>query len=508
MKAIILAAGLGTRLRPITDRVPKCMVPVNGKPIIDKQIENLLNNGIQDIIVVSGYKSDILEEHLSKYDNVTIVNNDRYDETNNMYSLYLALQYIGNVDFLLMNSDVYFDENIIEGLISSKIPNQIACELDNYMEESMKVTLKNNYISHISKAINEEEYYAVSIDVYKISNTAGAILLQEIIQTIEIDKNENAWTEVALDSIFSKVEFSPYVISGRWFEIDNHVDLKKAEKLFAVNKQNLCDIDLFLLDMDGTIYIENELIEGAMDFFDILIKNNKKYVFMTNNSSKNKHSYVQKLASLGVLANEDNIASSINATIMYLNKIKPKAKLYLVGTESFKLELESEGFVVVPDDYRGSDVDFVLLGFDTELNYQKIIGACFFVSRGYKFIATNCDVKCPVADGKFIPDCGAIAAMIESATNVKPTFLGKPSPKIVNAVSDKFNVPLNKILCVGDRLYTDIQVGINAGTETAVVLTGEATLEDISTSNIKPTYTYNSIKDLYEQLKKEYNNVL
>lgn len=265
--------------------------------------------------------------------------------------------------------------------------------------------------------------------------------------------------------------------------------------------QDLKSIQLFMLDMDGTIYNEDSLIPGASEFFDLLNKQGKTYVFMTNNSSKGKASYVEKLNHLGIKATERNIASSVNATVMYLNEHRPKAKIYLVGTESFKRELQEEGFYIVPWDYRGSDIDYVLLGFDTELNYEKVRGASYYVSRNYPYIATNCDLKCPVLDNKFIPDCGAIARMIELATNRSPLFLGKPERTMVDAVSKEWNVPVDRIACVGDRLYTDIAVGINAGATTICVLTGEATKEEIVSSVFKPDYCFDSIMELYMSLR-------
>lgn len=252
--------------------------------------------------------------------------------------------------------------------------------------------------------------------------------------------------------------------------------------------------------MDGTIYNEDTLIPGAKEFFSLLNQQGKQYVFMTNNSSKGKASYVEKLNRLGILATEGNIASSVNATVMYLRRNKPNAKIYLVGTESFKEELFEEGFEIVPTDYRKNDIDYVLLGFDTELNYEKVRGACYYVSRDFPYIATNCDLKCPVLDNKFIPDCGAIAKMIELATGRMPLFLGKPERTMVDAVSTQWNVPIDQIACVGDRLYTDIAVGINAGATSICVLTGEATDEEIAKSEFKPDYCFDSIKELYEAL--------
>ncbi len=264
--------------------------------------------------------------------------------------------------------------------------------------------------------------------------------------------------------------------------------------------QDLKSIQLYMLDMDGTIYNEDTLIPGASDFFDLLNSQGKNYVFMTNNSSKGKISYVEKLNRLGIKASERNIASSVNATIMYLNEHKPGAKLYLIGTQSLKQELIGEGFEIVPEDFRGEDIDYVLLGFDTELSYEKIRGASYYVSRDYPYIATNCDLKCPVLDNKFIPDCGAIAKMIELATDRFPLFLGKPQRTMVDSVSKEWNIPIEKIACVGDRLYTDIAVGINAGATSICVLTGEATREEIAISEFKPDYCFDSIYELYQAL--------
>lgn len=241
MKAVILAAGLGSRLRPITDEVPKCMVPVNGIRIIDKQIDNLLVNGVEDIYVVDGYKAEILAKHLKEvYPQVHIISNPRYAETNNMYSLFLAAPYARGEDFLLMNSDVYYDADIIKGILEGENQSKIACDKSGYLEESMKITLEDDKVNHISKKIAEQEHYAVSIDVYRISSEDSKILFREIEDTIIARKDYNSWTEVAFDNIFKDTHFIPYVIGSRWFEIDNHDDLRKAEEIFKGDK--LCKI--------------------------------------------------------------------------------------------------------------------------------------------------------------------------------------------------------------------------------------------------------------------------
>ncbi len=263
----------------------------------------------------------------------------------------------------------------------------------------------------------------------------------------------------------------------------------------------LKDIRLFLLDMDGTIYHENTLIPGTAEFFNKLKSTGKQYAFMSNNSSKGSESYIRKLKNLGLKVTEKQIISSVTVSIAYLkNHYSSDAKIYLVGTESLRKQLIESGFNIVSDDYKGLDVTVCLLGYDTELTYTKLAGACFHISNGVDYIATNCDLRCPVKDNKFIPDCGAIAKMIECATGRLPFFLGKPEPEIVYTASKIFNVPVDRIICIGDRLYTDIAVGINAGAQSALVLTGEAQPEDVKTSSFKPTYIFKSIKEMAEAI--------
>ena len=156
MKALILAAGFGSRLAPITNDRPKSMVPVNGKPILVKQIENLMNNGVNEIYVVTGYKSEKIEELGKKYPNLTFIKSEDYANTNNMYSAYLAKDVLNGELFLMMNADVFFDESIITELLKEDYTNAIVTDIGNYIEESMKVVEENNKLIEISKTITPD----------------------------------------------------------------------------------------------------------------------------------------------------------------------------------------------------------------------------------------------------------------------------------------------------------------------------------------------------------------
>lgn len=234
MKALILAAGFGSRLAPITDNCPKSLVPVNGKPILFKQIENLLENGVTDITVISGYKADVLENMVkTSFPEVKIIESVDYSTTNNMYSAYIAKAAMGGEGFLMMNADVFFDPSVLTELIACSSENAIVVDIGTYLEESMKVVEEDGRLMRISKAITPEEALGASIDVYKFSAEGAAAFFNKCADYIDVRGEKKLWSEVALNDILPEVEFHACPLKGRWFEIDNHDDLRAAEALFA-----------------------------------------------------------------------------------------------------------------------------------------------------------------------------------------------------------------------------------------------------------------------------------
>lgn len=237
-KALILAAGLGTRLRPITDSRPKSLVSVNGKPILLKQIENLMLNGIVDITIISGYKADVLEKVVhEKYPGIQIIESVDYATTNNMYSAYLGIKGMfpdGDIKpFYMMNADVFFDASVITTLEKDARYNLIVVDIDRYNEESMKVIQKGERLIAISKKISSVDALGCSIDVYKFGADGGKAFFNRCVDYILGQKDRNKWSEVALNDALADVVFQACPLDGRWFEIDNHEDLAAAEKLFS-----------------------------------------------------------------------------------------------------------------------------------------------------------------------------------------------------------------------------------------------------------------------------------
>lgn len=238
MKALILAAGLGTRLAPITNDRPKSLVPVNGKPILIKQIENLHENGITDITIISGYKAEILEKTVhALWPDIHIVKSVDYATTNNMYSAYLGIKAMfpdGEIEpFLMMNADVFYDASVITALLEDVSPNAIVVDMGRYIEESMKVVEANGRLVDISKKITPEDALGSSIDVYKFSAEGGFAFYQRCVEYIEKKKELKMWSEIALNDALADEIFQACPLKGRWLEIDNHEDLAAAEALFA-----------------------------------------------------------------------------------------------------------------------------------------------------------------------------------------------------------------------------------------------------------------------------------
>ena len=255
---------------------------------------------------------------------------------------------------------------------------------------------------------------------------------------------------------------------------------------------------LICLDMDGTVYLGEHLFKGAKETFEYFKQNEISFVFLTNNSSHSLAFYVDKIRRMGIECVEDNFYSSIDTTIKYLKDQNVKT-LYVLGVKTFKEELRKH-FTLI-EDYQEQLPDVTLVSFDTELVYDELKTACLFIQRGSRFIATNMDYRCPIEDGLYIPDCGGLCKWIEMCTDKKPLFLGKPEPTMIYQVMEKFDVSKEETMMVGDRYYTDIVAGLNAGVDTVAVLSGETTLKEFQEAERKPTYIIDSIADLVGLLK-------
>ena len=258
----------------------------------------------------------------------------------------------------------------------------------------------------------------------------------------------------------------------------------------------LKDKKLFLLDMDGTIYLDNDLFDGTIDFLNEVKHRGGRYLFVTNNSSKSTDAYVKKLSRIGIKACEDDFLTSTDATILYIQQKYQGRRFYSFGTASFTEQLRSAGIDVVTD--IGEGIDGIVMGNDSELNFKKLEDACKLLLNDIIYIATNPDWVCPTAFG-YVPDCGSVAEMLWRATGKRPHFIGKPRPEMLLLAMDKFGYKKEECVMIGDRVYTDIASGYNAGIDTIFVLSGEGTMQDAD-CDTPPTYIMKNIREVYKNI--------
>ena len=265
---------------------------------------------------------------------------------------------------------------------------------------------------------------------------------------------------------------------------------------------------LFLFDMDGTIYLGNTLFDGVKELLDAIEKKGGRYVFITNNSSKSVVDYVQKLKRLGIeRVDEENFFTSTQATAMLMKEKFGSALLYAQGTNSFVTQLKESGLQVTTAYDEGAAA--IVVGYDTELTYEKMMTTCRMLKLDLPYYAANCDWVCPYEFGA-APDCGWMCKGYEMAMGKSPVFIGKPEPTMIEVVCKKFGVKKEETLVIGDRLYTDIASGNNAGVDTICVLSGEVTVDEVvetirstdpQKEAHKPVYTAFDITALLAVLK-------
>lgn len=260
----------------------------------------------------------------------------------------------------------------------------------------------------------------------------------------------------------------------------------------------LKETELFLFDMDGTLYLGDDVYQGAVALMEALPRLGKRYIYLTNNSSRAGTDYITRLRRLGFPCEAENVFTSGMATGMYLNQHHKGERVYLVGTAAFRRELLSYGIELVEE-----DAQVVVVGFDTELVYEKLDKATHFLRRGATFIAANPDWVCPMPNDEVLPDCGSICALLTAASGKEPTYIGKPNRNMVDVISAMTGVPNEKICAVGDRLYTDIAVAQNAGAVSVLVLSGETDQKMVDEAQRKPDYVLDGVWTLHQLLKEE-----
>ena len=256
---------------------------------------------------------------------------------------------------------------------------------------------------------------------------------------------------------------------------------------------------LYLFDMDGTLYLGNRLYSFTKDLLQKIRESGRKYMFVTNNSSKSVTDYIRKLENMGIMAQYEDFVTSSQATAYYLSKHHRGDRLFVCGTQSLKTELSQAGFVITenPD-----EIDCIVMGFDTELTFQKLeIISRLLCTRDIPYIATNGDYVCPTEFGS-VPDCGSVCDMLYNATGKRPLVIGKPATLIPQLAMEKTGYTKEETAVIGDRLYTDIKCGLNAGILSVLVLSGETNRQMLAESDVKPDVVLDDASAIIKMLGK------
>ena len=257
---------------------------------------------------------------------------------------------------------------------------------------------------------------------------------------------------------------------------------------------------LFLLDMDGTLYLDDRLFPKVPEFLSLIRRRGGRYLFLTNNSSRGVEGYREKLGRMGIATEPSDYMTSADAAEHTLLTEFAGRKCYVSGTASLKRQLKEAGVDVT--DVLSDDIDLLLSGFDTELTFQKLEDSCILLNRGVTWLATNPDWVCPTWYGS-VPDCGSVCEMLRRATGKTPRFLGKPQPEMVRLALERTGFAPQQAVVIGDRLYTDVACGINAGIDSIFVLSGEGVMGDMAKYRLNPTWVYEDIAQIYLILEED-----
>ncbi|WP_435154406.1 HAD-IIA family hydrolase [Haladaptatus sp. DFWS20] len=495
MRGVILSAGIGSRLRPLTLHKPKSCVTVDGESLLARQLRAYDDAGVSHVTVIAGYLAEHVKTVCTAVGNqrpnldITVRTSEVYANTDNMYSLSLAAEDVAGEEFVLSNGDVAFDPGLLRTLVESDADSAVACDTAQFSDEAMKVSVdETERITHIDKGVPEEAAHGSSTDVYRFSAAFSTMLFEEITKTIDRENDYCEWTEVAIDRIvrnrnhdLTAVDVSDY----SWVEIDDFSDLQSADILFS-SLSSLDSKEAIFFDLDGTIYLDDDLVDDAKARVESLRESGVDVYFLTNNSSRWKDDYVAKLNELGVDCDTENLLLSTDGVIQYLRD--EDDEVYVLGTTAMRDALAEHGIEIGDD-----DPEHVVVGFDTELTYEKARNATLAIRDGATFLLAHPDAVCPTAAG-MVPDCGSIGALIERATDRRPDrIFGKPNAEMIQHVLDKNGYTPDEVVVVGDRLETDVQLAENVGCESVCVLTGDATRPDIERSDISPTLVAPSV---------------
>ena len=503
MNVVILAAGMGSRFGEVTANIPKCMLKMGAQSILELQLEAFSSlKNIEKIFIITGYQHKLVSNFInnSKFrDDVHLVFNEDFESTNNMYSLSLAEEHVRGKSFILCNGDVVFTSKSI--LRFSELDrSEILIDPEQFRSDSMKVVFdSSNLLMNISKNLNKESSSGISLDIYKFGREDSQKMFEYIEKEIG-EGRKNSWTELAIAELSIRHEIKMHkleISDDLWFEIDNKEDLQLARDIFF-SRRNFFQYQYYFFDLDGTLMIENNPIQGSVELIHKLQSLNKSIFFLTNNSGYSDSHHIKRLAANGFEVNQRQFISSLGQSIKYLlaNDIK---EIFFLGTADANHDLQRASIVT-----DSKTPKIVLIGNDTEITYQKFSRALELIYSGVPYFLTHSDFSRPTNIG-LLPDVGAWALLIEELTGLSPArIFGKPDAGILDVTLETSLLDLSSVISfdtaviVGDRLDSDIALGLNAGISSVLTLSGVTSEKIFQESSFKPNMVVESVSEFLD----------
>ena len=465
---IILAAGRGTRLQALGLRLPKAMLRVAGRTLVEHQLRAFQRAGITNVFVSVGHHGEILKSHiqgLSLNVNVVFVENPRFGSTNNFESLRLCLWEIqDDVSAIVINGDVMVTEAHFLGLVGEDVSEKdgaFLMDTQTWSEDAMKLLVDcDGSISGLSKTISAEEARGVSTDTYRLS-PRGMRELRGSERSANKD-SENEWVEAVIDSKVrsGKLVLSTATSTEYWSEIDTPEDLFRASVHFSVAAIRTSKFTNYLFDLDGTLVRKSQPIGESPRALHCLASRGATLAVVSNNTSETSGEIQRKLHSLD-FPDSLMVHTPLNHVRNWL-KFRGHKFIYSLLNQSVDDWLTGNGFKISAD-----KAEIIVVGYSTEFDYTQLARVCELVNSGIPYVVTHSDLSYPSRNGP-IPDAGSFSSLIAQVTGVQPleTF-GKPDPQ---TFSNAINADPKDALMVGDRLATDMRLGRALGVQTALIL--------------------------------------
>ena len=459
--AIVLAAGESRRFGQ-----PKQLLPVGDKTMIQHVVDVVLDSPLDQVIVVLGCRAAEIGASIARRPVQVVVNQEwRAGLSSSVRAGLAAVK--PEVDAALF---VLADQPGITTEVIAKL-------VERYRETRAPIVVPTHRGQRGNPVLFARSLFA---ELMRVKGDQGGR------QLIAEHEDELEEVEMETEAIFADIDTAKDYRTA---------DLQSPPSNLHPPTPN--SINSLIIDLDGVLYRGDEAIVGAREFIALLQQEGIPFLLLTNNSTRTPGQYVTKLGKMGIAIEESDVLTSAQATALYLERIaRPGSRVYAIGEEGLQVALQ-EKFTIAEE-----GADFVVVGMDTGLTYEKLRVATLLIRGGARFIATNPDKTLPTEEG-LVPGNGAVLAALEAATGVSPFVVGKPETAIFDLALARMGVGKEGAAVIGDRLETDILGGRRAGLMTILVLSGATSRQELENSTIKPDFVFEDVGQLHEAWPKQ-----